>query len=343
MFLMRGAGGDGYWAGVRLHISGDNRLPPHPALLLIRSDRLDGAGMFFDLMPWLWGGLAVLGLSVVFWTPFFLSITRYLQRLTHATDLIASGQFQVSLPHRSDDELRVLGRAVESMAARLDHLVSGQKRFLGDAAHELCGPIARLRTGLGILEMKLRPEERESLVSIESDAEELAALVEEILAFSRAGGRKPRWKSVSLVQLAKDVVSREAPNQLVEIQISHELEIKTDPTLFARAMGNVVRNSVTHAGPGARIIIRANEWADHVGITITDNGPGVPSAELSHIFEPFYRPDSSRTRETGGSGLGLAIVRTAMEVCGGTAEAFIPANGGFSVTLTLPFNRDLKK
>lgn len=76
VFLLRGDGGDGYWAGVQLVLPGPPGQPRHPRLLLVRSDSLDGSGMFFDFKPWLWGGLAVLVLSLAFWTPFVWGITR---------------------------------------------------------------------------------------------------------------------------------------------------------------------------------------------------------------------------------------------------------------------------
>lgn len=336
LFLIRGDHGDGYWAGVLLHMPAFGNRPRSPVVLIIRADGLDGSGMFFDFKPWLWGGIAVLILSVAFWTPFVWGITRYVRRLTLAADQIASGSFQVSLPLRGNDELGSLGRAIESMAARLDHLVTGQKRFLGDAAHELCAPLARIRTGLGILEMKLAGHESAALSSIESDTAELAALVNEILAFSRAGNRSTTRDLIVLEPLVREVLSREAADLDVEVAVPPSIMVLADPKLLERALGNLIRNAFTHAGPGAKVTIRAVEAADAVSITVADNGPGVPVSEISRIFEPFYRLDRSRSRDTGGSGLGLAIVRTAIETCGGEVSASLPENGGFAVTLRFP-------
>ena len=336
VFLLRGDNGDGYWAGVQITLLGPlGQKPGRHHLLLIRADSLDGSGMFFDFKPWLWGGLAVLALSLAFWTPFVWGITRYLQRLTNATDRIAAGDFKISLPARGNDELGNLGTAVEAMAIRLDHLISGQKRFLGDAAHELCAPLARLRTGLGILEMKLGESDQIHLASIESDAQELATLVEEILAFSRAGNRTPRRQSIHLEPIIREVAAREGGDLDTEISISPDLTAVADPSLFSRALGNLIRNTRVHAGPDAKVTIHAVESGDFVAVIVIDDGPGVPSHELARLFEPFYRPDRSRSRDTGGSGLGLAIVRTAIEACGGETFATLPANGGFAVTIRL--------
>lgn len=336
VFLMRAEDGDGYWAGVLLHLPAVRARPREPVMLLVRADRLDGAGMFFDFKPWLWGGIAVLLLSLAFWTPFVWGITRYVRRLTAAADGIASGRFQVSLPPRGNDELGNLGHTIKTMAARLDHLVTGQKRFLGDAAHELCAPLARIRTGLGILEMKLTGTDPSVLSSIEADAAELAALVNEILAFSRAGTRAPSLRATPLEPLVREVIAREAAGIEAGISIPAGLAAMADPNLLGRAIGNLIRNAAIHAGPLAKVMINAAETADTVSISVADNGPGVPPAELPRLFESFYRLDRSRSRDTGGSGLGLAIVRSAIETCGGEVVASLPEAGGFMVTIRLP-------
>lgn len=334
VFLMRG--GDGaYWAGVMLGLPPSRGMPDRPVMLLVQADRLDGSGMFFDFKPWLWGGIAVLMLSLAFWTPFVWGASRYLRRLTITTDEIAAGRFHVELPARGD-EFGQLGRAIESMASRLDHLVSGQKRFLGDAAHELCAPLARIRTALGILDAKLSETEPALLSSIESDTAELATLVDEILAFSRAGNRKPAMQSVPLEPLVREVVARESADLKTEVAIPNGLEVVTDSRLLGRAVGNLVRNAAIHAGAGAKVRVEAEQTSGKVFIRVTDNGPGVPVSEVSRIFEPFHRLDPARGRETGGSGLGLAIVRTAVEACGGEVSATLPAAGGLCMTIALP-------
>lgn len=333
VFLVRGDQGDGYWAGILIHFPTLRDLPRRPLVLLLRADRLDGAGMFFDFKPWLLGGVAVLLLSLAFWTPFVWNITRYVRRLTAATDQISAGRFQIVLPKRGGDELAELGRTLESMAARIDHLVTGQKRFLGDAAHELCAPLARIRTGLGILEQRLPEAEAASLQSIEADVAELASLTHEILAFSRAGNRAASLESIRVLKLVQQALARESADIEASVSIPADLTIQADPALAARAVGNLLRNAGIHAGPHAKVEISATCHGDWVDLTLGDNGPGVPEEELARIFEPFYRLDRSRSRDTGGSGLGLAIVRSAVETCGGEVAASNAANGGLSVRL----------
>lgn len=338
VFLLRGDQGDGYWAGIDLPVRDGRALRPRRFLLLIRSDTLDGAGMFFDLKPWLWGALAVLGLSLLCWTPFVFGITRYLGHLTRATGQIAAGQFDISIRHRRRDELGLLGRAIHAMAGRLDLLVRGQKRFLGDIAHELCSPLARIRTGLSVLEARIPEAERNRLGEIEADAAELAALVEELLEFSRFSNRPAHLETCDPEALIREVLSREGAELTMQVEISHGLKLLADGKMFTRAFGNLIRNVIVHAGPQAIVSVKAykDPNAETALITVTDSGPGVPEEELARLFEPFYRPDRSRTRESGGSGLGLAIVKSCVEACGGSVRAANAPGGGFSVTLGFP-------
>jgi two-component system sensor histidine kinase CpxA len=136
--------------------------------------------------------------------------------------------------------------------------------------------------------------------------------------------------------LVREVVARESADADVVLSVPAGLTARTDPALLGRAIGNLIRNAAIHAGPHPKVEIHAAETADAVSITVSDDGPGVPAEELPRIFEPFYRVDRSRSRDTGGSGLGLAIVRSAIETCGGEAIASLSETGGLCVTLRIP-------
>lgn len=340
LFLMRGDD-DAYWAGIFLELPHRARAPRRPLLLLVSSPSLDGAGMFFDFKPWLWGGLAVLGLSVVVWVPFVWSISRYLKTLRAAAHDIAAGKFQLSLPQRRD-ELGQLGKSLEAMASRLDLLIGGQKRFLRDAAHELCAPLARMRTALSIVEQSADPADPELLRSLDADAAELAMLVEEILSFSRVGSTRPVWQEINLTEFLRDLMARHGSLLEGNLNVPPSLTLMTDPKLLTRALSNLIRNAQLHAGAEMPIELDAQLKGHEIELRIMDRGPGVPESELKRIFEPFHRLDPARGRETGGTGLGLAIVRTCVESCGGEVSASNRAGGGLCVTLRWPISRDRK-
>jgi len=338
LFLLRGAQGGGYWAGVALPLAEPGHGPPLRGLLLLHSDDLSGRGLFFDVRPWLLGGLAVLVISLVLWAPFFIGITRYVGRLSRATEAIADGNFGVVVGAARADELGALGRSIESMAARLERLVRGQKRFLGDVAHELCSPLARLRTGLAVLEHGMSAEQRGRLESIEEDAEELARLVSEVLAFTKASTAPAalRLEAVALAPLVEAMLERECPGQECTLELPAGLTVRADRGLLARAIANVLRNARRHGGDECALRITATILADCVELRMADNGPGVEPAELVRLFEPFYRPDAARTREAGGAGLGLAIVRAGLEAFGGNVSAESCDPHGLALVLRLP-------
>jgi two-component system sensor histidine kinase CpxA len=86
-------------------------------------------------------------------------------------------------------------------------------------------------------------------------------------------------------------------------------------------VANLVRNALRYAGHAGPVQVSAQAQDGHVMLSVSDSGPGVAEGELERLFEPFYRPDSARTREAGGTGLGLAIVRTCVDACGGSVSA----------------------
>lgn len=337
LFLVRARGGKGYWAGIDLPLFVPRQQQPLHGVVLLRSDQLAGGGLFFDLMPWIGGGLAVLALSLAVWAPFFLGISRYASRLSKATSRIAEGRFDVRVGGSRSDELGMVGHSIESMARRLDRLVGGQRRFLGDVAHELCSPLARIRTGLGVLEHGMGEGSADRLASIEEDVEELSELVSEVLAFTRASTAPDSVKPevVELRELVEQAASRECPGHELTIDLPESSGVTADRRLLARAVANLLRNADRHGGATSRIRVSGRRDGDAFELVVEDDGPGVDEAKLERLFEPFYRPDEARTRESGGAGLGLAIVRSAVEACGGSVAASRSPLGGLAVTLTL--------
>ena len=335
IFFIKESQSGAYWVAMHTPLRG--RTAPDHVVWLIRSDSLTGHGLFFDVKPWLFGAVVLLAVSFLFWVPFALHITRYVAKLKSAADDIAEGRFEVEIDADRRDELGSLGVAIQSMASRLDHLIKGQKRFLGDVAHELCSPLARLRTGLGILETRLPETEQARLSAIEEEARELAELIEEILAFSRAsaGMKQVKGNVLALTDLVEETIAREAAQAHVERVIDPVLLVLADAKLLKRALGNLLRNAIRYAGENATIRIAAIAQGNQVRLSVSDDGPGVPEDEIEHIFEPFYRPDIARTRESGGAGLGLTIVKSCIEACGGSVFARNIQPSGFCVEIML--------
>lgn len=337
MFLTHAGSSQGYWAAIDMPLFVPGLSAPRHGMLLLRSDGPSANGLFFDLRPWVYGGLAVLGLSLLIWAPFIVGITRYSLKLSRVTDQIAEGKFDVRVGGRRRDELGSVGRSIEHMAERIERLLAGQQRFLADVAHELCSPVARIRTGLGVLEHSLGTEQLPRLESIEEDATELSDLLSELLAFTRASTAPATAtiEKVALMDLIAPAMDREAPGHQVDLRGVEGVFVMADKRLLGRAIANILRNAHRHGGVECLIIITVRGRGDKIELSIADNGPGVSDKALPHLFEPFYRPDQARTRESGGVGLGLSIVRSAVQASNGTVEAYAADPSGLVVMMTL--------
>lgn len=330
-----------YWVLSMVPVVAMDRGGYLPLVLVMRSDSLTGHGVFFDPKPWVLAGLGVLLVSALIWVPLAAGLTSSLWRIGKATSRIAEGDFAVSLPDASrGDELGDLGRSVQAMAQRLESHVSGQKRFLGDIAHELCSPISRLQAAVGILEDGGGSEETREryLRKIGAEVRQMSALVNELLSFSKAGlHRKVNLIPLGVLDLVREVMDREelSPED-ARIDIPASLEVMADPEMLARALGNLIRNARRYAGASGAIEIHGARNREEVILRIGDHGPGVAAEALPKLFDPFFRPDASRSRESGGTGLGLAIVKTCVEGCGGTVTASLRVPSGLEMTIRFP-------
>lgn len=329
-----------YWVLSRVPLDEPDLPRPMPATLVALSKTLGGGGLFFDFTPWIAATVAVILISVAFWFPLVRGITRSISRITNATDQIAEGQFEIRLEDKRRDELGLLGDAVNRMASRLSGFVGGQRKFLGDIAHELCSPIARMQMALGILEQRLKGEPDPHLEDLREEVEHMSNLVNELLSFSKAslGKAKIKIQAVALLPLVAKAVNREAgldDGANIKVNVPEDLNVLAEPELLLRSVANVLRNAIRYAGDSGPLTISATRENQDVILAIEDCGAGIPDEAIAQIFDPFYRIDSSRSRDTGGVGLGLSIVKTCIESCGGTVTCENRQPNGLRVVIRL--------
>ena len=145
---------------------------------------------------------------------------------------------------------------------------------------------------------------------------------------------------VALLPIAQTAVERERTSTAtIKIDMDSGIHVNASAELLTRALANLVRNAVKYAAGEGVIRVTAERSGDKAVISVRDNGPGVPEHLLDQLFEPFFRPEASRNRDSGGVGLGLAIVKTCVETCGGTISAANLKPQGFAVTITLHASR----
>lgn len=326
-----------HWVAARVSLGSREFLHPPEGMLVASSETLGGNRIFYDGRPWLWAIAGGLFVSALIWLPFVGRVSRRLRRLTSAAESISEGDFDVEVASKRTDELGRLSRAVQRMANRLDDYLKGQKRFLGDIAHELCSPLARLRMSVGVLEQKIPSGSRQDLDSLNEEAEELSQLINELLDFSKASIAVDSLPAHDIIisRLLAQLSERDGMGNKVDIQCPPDLRVTANTDLLRRALGNVLRNALRYAGDGGPIELRAEKKGKSVIIEVRDRGPGIPEDWLERIFEPFTRPEKARTREAGGAGLGLAIAQTCVEGMGGRIRAENRSGGGLTVRLEL--------
>ncbi len=288
---------------------------------------------------WLWWSLLAVGVTAACWWPLLRGLTRSLGRMEHATLQIAEGRFSTRLDIGRTDEVGRLSASIERMAARLGALVTGQKRFLGDTAHELRSPLGRMQVALEILDTRVPAPERAYVQDLKDDVDALSRLTDDLLQYARAelADRTVAMATVNVADTVARAVARENQSGVrFDVRLPADLTVRADPSLFERAVANLLRNAVKYAGGAGPVEIAAGKDAGGTVVTVSDSGPGVAPESIERIFDPFFREDAARNRKTGGVGLGLAIVRSSVEACGGTVSCRNRQPHGLEVRLAFP-------
>lgn len=288
---------------------------------------------------WLWWSMLALGVTAACWWPLLRRLTVSLGCMEQATSRIAEGRFDTRLGISRADEVGRLSGSIERMAARLGTLVTGQKRFLGDTAHELRSPLGRMQVALEILDTRVPAPERPYVRDLKDDVEALSRLTDDLLQYARAelSDRTVALMPINVADAVGRIVAREDRASVTfDVRVADGLIVNVEPSLFERAISNLVRNAVKYAGAAGPIAIVAARDAHGTEIVVADSGPGVSPESIERIFDPFFREDVARNRKTGGVGLGLAIVRSSVEACGGTVSCRNRQPNGLEVRLVFP-------
>jgi signal transduction histidine kinase len=300
-------------------------------------------------VPGLWVLIGIISSGLVCYI-----LARYLTspivRLRAATQKLAAGDLTAragASSSRRHDETAELVRDFDRMAERIESLLTAQGRLLTDISHELRSPLARLNVALELARQRSGPGAQSALERIDREATRLNGLIAELLTIARLEGSEgsmPRFP-VQLEPLIQEIARDgefEAQNRIchVELSVVHDCVVIGNRALLHSAIENVVRNAVRYTGQGTEVEIRLEEAQGSFGseavITVADSGPGVPEDALDKIFQPFYRIDDARGRQTGGVGLGLAITERAVRLHGGMVKAANRPQGGLMVEIRLP-------
>ena len=276
---------------------------------------------------------------------------RPLRELAAEAAKVSPRQWRFELPESAGrtEELAPLGRAIESALARLKASVERQRRFTGDAAHELKTGLAIAKSSLELLSMRTRTvaEYREGLRKCLEDTERLEATVCEMLSLVRAeyaGSPPSRGEARRPCDLSSCmwdcVAACGSLAELRQVRIAVRAEqgrhVGLEQGECAQLCSNLLLNAIQHSAPHSTVTVRLAGAAKDLLLSFEDSGEGIAPEDLPHVFEPFYRADPSRNRKTGGTGLGLAICKAICERAGGRIWIESAPGAGAIVTVQLP-------
>lgn len=282
------------------------------------------------------------------------AMRRPLEALVAAAGRLAGGDRSARVKVGGVSEVATLGQAFNEMAAELeleaserDQLDRMKDEFVLTASHELRSPLTSVQGFAELLMMErdsLTPRQVETVEIILDNCRHLVRLLNDLLDLARsdAGRLSIRPQPTEAAPLVEDVVrtmraQTEASNQTLTMRIEPDLPlVNVEADRIRQILVNLVTNAHDYSPERASIQVSARVADNGVEISVTDNGPGIPPAQLEHIFERFVRGDAGLTQRVGGTGLGLAISKSLVELHGGTITAASEVGRGSTFTVTLP-------
>ena len=264
-------------------------------------------------------------------------LVRPVATLAAAADTLGRDVNAPPLPEDGPTEVATAAAAFNTMASRIRRFVQDRTFLLTAIGHDLRTPITRLRLRAEFVEDET--QRRRML----NDLDELEAMVAATLEFGRDAAASEPLSPVDLPELARTVLDEQAdsrPDRADKLTYHgpDQLPVPVRPVSMKRALTNLVSNAVAYGGAARLTLSPHGSGADGATVTLTvdDDGPGIPPAELEQVFQPFHRVEASRNRATGGMGLGLPIARNILRAHGGDVTLENRPEGGARATVILP-------
>jgi len=267
------------------------------------------------------------------------TVTETALQITRADDLSR----RIPVQSGPEDEVGKLILAFNDTMGRLEKLFATQRRFVADIGHELRTPLTVIRGNLDLMRRMQKPDEQ-SLQSIELEVDRLARMVEDLLALAQAeSGKLPMERR----RLELDTLLLEVFNQVhvlagervkLEIDKIDQVLVCGDHDRLKQVVLNLIANAIKYTEQGGTVTVSVSKEGEKAKLTVKDTGMGIPSEDLPHVFERFYRGDKSRSRgkDGAGFGLGLSIAYWIVRNHGGEIEVKSKLNKGTTFTVWLP-------
>ena len=260
---------------------------------------------------------------------------RPLRSLQDGVARMSEGDLDVVLEERTRDEFGALIDAFNRMVRRVKEMVRARDQLLLDVSHELRSPLTRMRVALALV------PEGDKRRRMTADVAEMETMIAELLELERLrDGRGIRTERQDLLPIVREAVRafEDKPPGARLLAAKEQILLDLDAERVRTVLRNLMENAIKYSLSESRAVeVTVEADAENVSVRVTDDGPGLPEADIDRLFEPFYRVDPSRSKKTGGYGLGLSMCRRIMEAHGGTIVG--KNNAGRGATFTLTFKR----
>jgi signal transduction histidine kinase len=255
-------------------------------------------------------------------------LARPLEQIGRAARQVAAGEYGARVPREGPEEVASLADSFNQMAESLEAQERSRREFIANAAHELRTPLTNLQGYLEGLREGVVPAELGTFESLSEEVDRLVRLARglDALAEGDVAAPPPALFELDLgeaIRSAVDMVMPAADRAGLDLRVDVPVGLRgrASPDQLAQVLGNLLQNAIRYTPPGGRVTVSAATRPGSILVTVANTGDGIPSADLPHIFERFYRVEKSRDRARGGAGIGLAIVRQLVESVGGHVGA----------------------
>jgi len=289
--------------------------------LIFKDEPFASSRMMFTLLFILLGVLLLLYITVRW-------VTRPLKILSQEADALGIDINKPPIPEKGPDEIKRAAHAFNTMQQRLKNLIEDRTHIFAAMSHDLKTPITRLRLRTELLEDTALRE------SFERDLKEMENMVTEALSFMRGIDTAEKSQPVNINALLESIQEDyQDIGKNVSLNGQALAPLMGAAPLLKRCLVNLIDNAIFY---GQQAQLTVEDSAAQLTICIKDSGPGIPEQELEKVFDPFYRLESSRNRQTGGTGLGLSIARNIIHLHGGQISLRNHPQGGLEVCLKFP-------
>lgn len=289
-------------------------------------------------------GIVVFGLIAIVFSYFFSKqITEPIESLRSAADRIRQNKFDITLDDSPFDELQSLNANMQYLASSLRQQENARRSYAQDISHELRTPLTNMQLHVEAMKDGIIPSDKKNWEQIEANITQLTLLVERLKNTFREASlvAAEEIRFIDCSALTERVIDSFEPrivqkNGAFVRAIDPAISLQTDERLFSQILSNLLSNAIKAIEEGGQIRVALNADRKYVVLTVTDNGVGIAQNNLAHLFDRFYRVDSSRNRAAGGQGLGLSITRNIVQQLGGHIEVTSKVGKGTTFRVRLP-------